>query len=359
MSVEHEPSNAHVTTDDATDPFGVLGELINGGMKAQIVRVFAQLNLADHLANGPHDLAWLAALTSTPPAVLARLLRAAAALGLCTMSDDDQIHLAAIGQGLRADAPQSSRSWALLLGSPWMSAAWQELASAVRSGTSTFVTVHGVGFWEYVAAHPDEGAFFDSAMTSGAGPRGCAVAERIDMADVASIVDVGGGQGLLLASVLSKVPNVHGIVADRPKVISDRSSGMNDEDVENRLEFRPADFFDSVPSGADLYLLSRILHDWPDLKAIEILRTCRRAMPDDGRLCIIESIVPPIDSMSQADQLDHAIRDLNMLVLVGGQERTANEYTSLLHRAGFTVVAIHTCDSCDLIEARPTTAAAQ
>ena len=188
-------------------------------------------------------------------------------------------------------------------------------------------------------------------MSAGASQRADDLVQCIDLTNAAVIVDVGGGQGRLIADVLSRVAHLRGVVADRPEVLADPDPALLASDLVDRVELIASDFFADVPTGGDVYVLSRVLHDWPDAEAGSILRTCRAAMHPGARLCILEAIVPPWDHCADSDAVGHAIRDLNMFVLVGGQERTALQYELLLNASGFTVTGIISGTACDVIEA--------
>jgi hypothetical protein len=171
----------------------------------------------------------------------------------------------------------------------------------------------------------------------------------VDWSGVRLAVDVGGGQGRLLAGVLAQQPHIRGIVVDRPEVVSMPAAEVSA--VADRIEVRGADFFSAIPDGAQLYVLSRIVHDWPDRDAITILRTCRTAMSRDARLCLLEQVAPEATDVPAEECLGLAMKDLNMLVLVGGQERTLREYRKLLDAADLTLDRVYEGETCTVIQA--------
>lgn len=327
--------------------FGVVGSVL----QAQVLRAFVELKIAEQLVVEPRDLHSLAAACHSDPTALRRFLRAAAGMGLCTVDGRGRYSTSPVGAALSADAEDSMASWILLMTAPWLVRPWEHLAAAVRSGGSVFDDVHGTSFWQYVAEHPDEGAVFDAAMTSGAATRGAQLAEVLDWKGVTTVVDVGGGQGLLLTTLLDNAPGLRGVVADRPEVLEGAPAVLARSGVEDRIELIGSDFFSEIPTGGDVYVLSRILHDWADEPARAILRATRNAMAPGSRVCLVEQVVPEADDLPPDERVDLAIKDLNMLVLVGGQERTASEYEALLTAAGFTDMQIVDADGFHVIEA--------
>jgi hypothetical protein len=247
-----------------------------------------------------------------------------------------RVRLTPLGGVLRADAPDSRKPSVLMNTSPWFQRPWEELPHAVRTGEQTFRRVYGVGFWDYLAVHPDDGAIFAAAMTVGSSSRAAALLSARDLASVNMVVDVGGGQGRLLALLLAAVPSLCGILADRPEVIAGAADVLGAAGVADRCAVVGADFFVAVPTGGDAYILSQIIHDWGDDESLAILRTCQRAMAPGARLWLIEEVIPPESAIDP----DEALFDLTMLTLLGGKERTADEFRALLEAAGLTEVAI-------------------
>jgi hypothetical protein len=301
----------------------------------------AVLGLADHLATGPRTVDDLAEETGTHAPSLARLLRAVVALGLCERDDAGRVRLTALGKAMRSDVPDSARSFVLFITAPWVERGWEELPHAVRTGEPTFPRVHRVGFWDYLAAYPEEGALFDAAMSGGASARAEALRAARDLSTVGTVVDVGGGQGRLLATLLAAVPGLRGVLVDRPEVVAGADEVLQAAGVADRCAVVGGDFFTAIPPGGDAYVLAQIVHDWPDAEALAILSACHRAMAPGARLWVIEQVLPPADSSNLHEQAGPTLLDLNMLVLFGGgQERTAEEYRLLLGAAGFEEIAV-------------------
>jgi hypothetical protein len=328
----------------------LLDDLIGGPQRALIARAFVELGLPGHLMSGPASVDDLAEAAAADPASLARLLNAVEALGLCASLADGRYELTTAGALLAVDGGGAT-GWLMLMTQPWMTRAWEGLANAVRTGESSFGQVNGSGFWEYVAQHPEDVATFQGAMTSGATERAEDLAAVLDFDEISTVVDVGGGEGLLAAELVRRRPQLRAVVADRPEVVSRPDAAV--VALGEQISMVPADFFEALPSGGDLYVLSRILHDWSDAAAAAVLRQCRAVMADAALLAVLEHVAPDEDIVGGSDQLDLAIKDLNMLVLVGGRERTLAAYRSLLESAGFDVVDIHNGSSCDVIVARP------
>ena len=310
--------------------------LLSAGWASHAVRAMAALGLADHLAAGPRTPEELAAASRTHAPTLARLLRTLAALGLCATDGDGRVRLTPHGEFLRSDAPDSVRPYALALLAPHVERAWEGLPEAVRTGEPAFPRVHGLGFWDYLAAHPEEGAAFDAAMTGGAEERARALMAARDLAGVGTLVDVGGGQGRLLAAALTATPGLRGVLFDRPEVLPGTEAFLTGAGVRDRCELVGGDFFAAVPAGGDAYVLAVVVHDWPDEQAVAILRACHRAMAPGARVWLVERVVRPGDAFDRTKLLD-----LLMLVLFGAQERTGEEYRALLEAAGFGSVTVH------------------
>ena len=315
-------------------------QLLNGAWVSHAVRAMAVLGLADHLATGPRTTDELAKATSSHAPTLARLLRTLAALGLCATDDGGRVYLTPRGEPLRSDVPGSLRPYALAIYAPHVERAWEELPEAVRTGQPAFPRVHGRSLWDYFAAHPEEGARFDAAMTGSAEVRSGILAKTQDLSAIGTLVDIGGGQGRMLAAALSAAPGLRGVLFDRQEVLAGAEAFLAAAGVRDRCDLVGGDFFASVPTGGDAYVLAHIIHDWPDEQAIAILSACHRAMAPGARVWLVEMVIQPGDAYDRAKLLD-----LLMLVMFGAQERTEAEYRALLEAAGFDWVAVHPTDT--------------
>lgn len=307
---------------------------------SHIVRAMAELRLADHLAAGPCTITALAEVTGTHAPTLTRFIRALASLGFCETGESGDVRLTERGALLRADAPDSMRPFALAIGAPYVQRAWDVLPEAIHTGQPTFPVVHGMGFWEYLSARKEEGTRFDGAMSGAVVLRAQALLTARDLSGIGTVVDVGGGQGRMLATLLAATPGLRGVLADRSDVLAGAEAVLATAGVEDRCSLVPTDFFDSVPGGGDACVLAQIIHDWPDSDAIAILRVCHQAMPEGARLWIVEQVVKPGDVYDRAKLLD-----IHMLVLFGAQERTEEEYRALLEGVGFRNVTVFTSDT--------------
>jgi hypothetical protein len=331
-----------------------LGRLVTGGQLAQAISVAAMLGIADLLAGGPRTSDDLAKATETHPGALYRLLRALASAEVLAEEDGRLFALTALGEGLRSDAPEPLGAWAAYLGQPYYLQAWMNLVHSVRTGESAFPAVHGMGAWEYRNEHPEEGEYFDRAMTDLSRSANRGVLEAHDFARYGTIVDVGGGHGALLAAVLARHPGVQGVLFDQPQVLAGAAPILEEAGVADRCRIAGGSFFDAIPDGGDAYMLKSILHDWDDAEATAILRNCRRAMPEGGSLLVIERDLGPAN-----EGLNAKLSDLNMLVMLGGRERTVDEYSALFEAAGFRLVeAVPTKGWLRVLEATPVPLAA-
>jgi hypothetical protein len=327
---------AMVLGTEGLPPREAAWRLVTASWISHAVRAMAVLGLADQLANGPLTAGELAAAIGADPVATADLLRALAGLGLLQHDEVGRARLTPVGEVLRADVPGSLRPAALAIMAPFQEQARHELPEAVRTGAAVFPRVHGQGLWEYLAAHPEEDAQFDAAMTSGADMRARALLATRDLAGLGTLVDIGGGEGRLLAVALAANPGLRGVLFDRPEVVARAEAYLGSAGVRDRCELVGGDFFAAVPPGGDAYVLAQIVHDWPDEQAVAILRVCHRAMAPGARLCLIEQVIEPGDAFASAKLLS-----LSMLKSFGARERTAEEYRALLEEAGFLEVSVH------------------
>ena len=298
-----------------------LMQLIGGSIYGAIVCATAELEIAEALADGPRSLEELAARCGADRDALSRLMGALAALGLVTQIDGRYATTDGLGW-LRADADGSLRSLALLGGQPAMQRAWQHCADAVRTGRPAFELANGRPLFEYLDEHDALRAMFQRSL-SGPDAWNQAIAEALDLSGRTLVVDVGAGDGRLLAALVGARPGVRGIAFDRPSVVAEAAAR------ETSVEWVGGDFFESVPAGGDVYLLRWVLHDWTDEQAVAILARCRAAMREGGVVLLVERLLSGSPHDGGA-----ALLDLTMLVLTGGRERSEAQYAELLSRAG-------------------------
>ena len=313
-----------------TDAHG-LQDLIHSFRFSAALSVAAELGISDLLTTGPRSLTDLASDTSTDRETLGRLLRALVTLGVYAEPEHGTFARTALGDGLRSDIPGSLRPLARTLHDPAIWSAWGHLAHSVRTGENAFEDLHGVDVWTHRERHPEQNAVFNDNMTSLSYRVAAGVAGAYDFSGVSSVIDVGGGKGILLEAVLARHENLTGTVFDLPHVVA---TAPISAELAPRWAAIGGSFFESVPA-ADAYLLKSVLHDWPDDKCIEILGSCRAALNDGGVVLLVERVLgqPGYEVMT-------AFSDLNMLVLPGGRERTEQEYAVLFEAAGFRLSAV-------------------
>jgi hypothetical protein len=297
----------------------------------QSLYVAAKLGLADALAHGPRSTDDLAAETNTHPGALYRFCRALEALGILREHPGRVFSTTAVGAALRSDAPRGLRHFIIVNGEESFRA-WAEVMHTVRTGKPAFDHVYGVSHFDYLAKEAGASTSFNAMAKTGAPTE---TLDRCDFGGDQVVVDVGGGAGGLLAHVLQRNPHLKGILLDTPAGVTEAADLLASCNVLDRAEIKGGSFFDSVPSGGDSYLLSRVIHDWDDEDAVRILRSVRRAMPPGARLILIDKVIPEVAGFHPGK-----FSDLQMLVVLGGQERTLDELTTLLARAGFSVTDV-------------------
>jgi predicted O-methyltransferase YrrM len=316
---------------------------------AQAIAVAAKLRLADLLEDGPKSFDELAAETATHPPSLYRLLRALASVGIFAENGEGRFELTPLATPLQSDVPGSVRAMCAMRGEPWFWGAWGDLLHCVTTGESAFEHRHGKGLFELLSGDPAAMSLFAEAMTSMSETESAAVLAAHDFSAAKTVVDVGGGQGFLLAAILQANPSLRGVLFDLPDTVTRAHRVFESAGVRDRLEVIGGSFFDAVPAGGDAYMLKSVIHDWDDDRAVAILANCRRAMTTSGTLLLIERVIPSGNEPSVAKWMD-----VNMLVATGGRERTEAEYRSLYASAGFELTRITaTAAYMSLIEGKP------
>ena len=316
-------------------PEAFLVQLAFGALITQALYVAAKLGLADLMAGGPRPVSELAAETATHERALYRVLRSLASVGVFAETSPKAFALTPLGEALRSDAPNSMRNGAIFMGEEWHWRVWGNMLYSVRTGKPAWGHVHGKEVFDYFSDRRDEAEIFNNAMTDMSTAIAPAVVEAYDFSGVKRLADIAGGHGYLLAQVLKSQPQMRGVLFDVPPVIEGAGELLEREGVAERVEKVSGDFFSSVPAGADAYIMKHIIHDWDDEQAVKILRNIRAAMPDDGRVLIVETVVPEGGGAHYSKLLD-----LEMLVSPGGVERTAEEYRELLAASGLRLTRI-------------------
>ncbi|MHC5066352.1 MAG: methyltransferase [Planctomycetota bacterium] len=306
-------------------------QFINGYWVSKLVYVAARLSLADHLQEGPCSAEGLAQKVGADPQRLKRCMRALASLGIFSQGEDGRFESTALSETLRSDRPDSMRDFALMMVESYNWLAWDKLLDGVVKGGIPFDDVHGKAAFEYLSENPDEEATFARSMASLSSIENPAVADAYDFSAHRMLVDVGGSRGHLLSVVLGHHRAVKGTLFDQPQVVEQaQSSGFwTQGGLAERTTFTGGNFFESVPEGADAYMMKYILHDWDDEKCVRILSNCREAMAPGGRVLVIDSVINPGNQPEWGK-----LMDINMLVVAGGQERTEAEFGELFSRAG-------------------------
>jgi hypothetical protein len=320
--------------------------LITGYWRTQAVATAARLALADHLSDGPRTSGALAEALGVDEGALFRLMRGLASLGVFVESGPRTFSLTTLGETLRSNVPGSMRDMAIAQASPGHWLPWGQLDVAVRTGTRSTLAALGCEIFEWYAKHPSEAAAFSGAMGNLAGLAAKEVGAHLRLPERATVVDVGGAHGTLIAGVLKVHPTARGVLTDLPHVIESAPRALTALGVADRVEAVAADFFKSVPSG-DVYLLKQVLHDWDDEQCVTILKNCVAALNPGGRVVVVEMIVPSDGSPDIAQMMD-----LNMLVMLPGRERTEAEFAKLFEAAGLTIPKVtRTHSPFSLIEA--------
>lgn len=337
------------------DAAEAMTRILEGASVARIVYAAAELGLADHLGDAGSDAASLADLTDTHAPSLARLLRALAAAGILYETADRRYTLTTLGGTLRSGQPGSMRAWARFALSEYADRPWRALDHAIRTGENVFQREFGTDIWSFRSAHPDYSRLFDEAMQSYTLAVNQTVASNYPFDGLNWVIDVGGGNGALLLSVLERHPTMRGTVYELPHVAAQAREHIAAAGLAARCEVIEGDALAGVPKDADAYMLKSVIHGRDDDAALTILRNCRDAMPAHARLLLIERLLPEQIDPDELRNRSYFISDLNMMLSPGGRERTEVEYRRLLSDAGLRLIRIvHTPSMSAIIETSPT-----
>ena len=312
----------------------VLFQMATGYWVSQAIYVAAKLGIADLLKDGPQSCVALATATGADAASLFRLMRALASVGVFSHVRRDCFALSRLAESLQTDTPGSLKALVVTIGEIHDQACGSLLHS-VRTGSPAFNDVFGTSLFDYLQQNADVGAAFYQGMTNLSSMLAYAVLMAYDFTGISSIVDVGGGQGRLLERILQFNPDMRGMVFDTASTIQRAKQQLGNNTSGRRCSYVIGDFFTSVPQGADAYLLCGVIHDWDDDRAVTLLRNCRKAMTKNGRLLLVDMVVPDTDSKSFSKLLD-----LNMLVMTEGRERTQSEFCGLLEASDYRLTRI-------------------
>ncbi|HVJ68917.1 MAG TPA: methyltransferase, partial [Caulifigura sp.] len=317
-----------------SSPNELLNRMITGYWTTQAVYVAAKLKIADLLADGPRSAEDLARATGTHAPSLYRLLRALASMGMFAETGSSLFELTPLAALLRRDAPGSQWALAVMSGEEHYKA-WGELLYSVETGKIAFDKLYGMPVFDFLSRNVEQAKVFDAAMVGVHGRESSAMVDAYDFSGIQVLADVGGGNGSLLTAVLKAHPSMRGLLYDLPGVVERARPNLAAAGVGERCDVVGGSFFESVPPGADAYLMRHIIHDWDDDKSLTILRNIHRVLPADGRLLLVEGVIPPGN-----DPCFGKLLDLTMLTIPGGKERTEAEYRELFRTAGFELTRI-------------------
>jgi hypothetical protein len=308
--------------------------MLGGYWISQALHVAAKLGLADCLKDASRTADDLALSTRTHPQALYRLLRGLASVGVFSEDDQHRFSLTPLADCLRSDIAGSQRALAIMTGEEHYQAFGQLLYS-VETGQPAFDKLYGMPIFDYLQQHPEQARIFDQGMVGVHGRETAAMLDAYDFSGIRVLADIGGGNGSVIRSMLHSYPAMRGILFDLAGVVERARADIQAAGLEGRCEAKAGSFFESVPGGADAYLLRHIIHDWDDAKALVILQNIHRASGQDDRLLVVESVIPPGNEPHSAKLLD-----LAMLAIPGGRERTEEEYRDLYRKAGFRLTRI-------------------
>jgi O-methyltransferase domain/Dimerisation domain len=329
------------THDDRADrdevpPIAMLVQMLNGYELAQAIAVAAKLGVADLLHSGPRSSEDLAQATGTHAPTLYRLLRALASVGIFAEDQTQRFSLTPLGDALRSEAGGFVSAFASLLTEPWWWRSWDQLLYSVTTGQSGFDHLYGTDMWAYQAEHPEASVAFNAFVTAAGRTDAASLIAAYDFAGVTTLVDVGGGQGIYLSTILRAHPTMQGILFDLPHVVSGAPAVLAAAGVIDRCNIVAGDMFTTtLPLGGDAYLLGAVIHTFDDAQAAIVLRHCHQAMSAGGKLLLMEMVVPEGNVAHPSK-----FTDLRLLVLVGGRTRTAREFETLYAASGFTLTRI-------------------
>jgi len=322
-------------------------QLLTGAEITGAVSTLARLGVPDHLESGPRSAEELAPAIGAQPGPLYRLMRACACVGVLEEGADGKFSQTPLSAILCSNGSPSLRGFAMMAGSEWFMRGWGELEYSVRTGKQAPEKMYGKPAFEMFAEKPEWGAVFNRAMTDISRLDSPAVAEAYSFEGIHSIVDVAGGHGLLLATILERHPHLHGTLYDIPSVIEGAHSGPL-KPLMHRAKLVAGDMFTSVPHGADAYIMKHIIHDWPDELCLKILRGCRDGVNPGGKLLVVDAVIQPGNDFDAG-----RFMDLNMLLFPGGHERTEAQFRDLFSAAGWRMTRILPTPGLSIVEGAP------
>jgi hypothetical protein len=335
-------------TEAQAPPHAGILQLMGGVYIAGAVAALAELGVPDQLEGGPKSPQELAADTGAQADPLYRLMRATSSVGVLAEGTDGKFSQTPMSAVLCKNARPSLRGYARMLGRDWHGRGWAHLADCVRTGGQALDAIYGMHIFKYFQQNREEAEIFDESMTGLSSVDGPAVADAYNFEGIHTIVDIGGGHGSLLATILERNPQMKGTLYEVAYVVE----GAKDralKNFRNRCEFASGDMFASVPTGTDAYIMKHIIHDWPDELCVKILKACRAGVNPGGKLLVVDCVIPPGNDFSPIKFFD-----LQMLIFPSGRERTEDEFRDLLAAGGWKLNRIVPTAAMDSIaEALP------
>jgi len=314
----------------------VMVNLTIGHWIARMIYVVAKLKIADLLREGPRTASHLATATGVHAPALYRVLRALASVGVFAETAGGRFKLTPLAATLQTGVPASLRGWAIMINENYTWDAWEELFYGVKTGEIPFLKAHGISVFEYLEQHPEDLEVFGESMTSLSGTENPAIAAAYKFSGVRTLVDIGGGHGSLLATILKVNPKLNGILFDQPSVIAgaQKDQHVTAKGIAERCTLQSGSFFEGVPAGGDAYIMKYILHDWNDEQCVKILENCRDAMNEKGRVLVVDNVIPPGNDPNWGKLVD-----IQMLI-IGGRERSKKEFAAMFAQAGFKMTRV-------------------
>lgn len=320
----------------------LIARLAFGSMAAQTLRAAIRLRVVELIGDSQRRADDVAADAGTAPQPTTRLLRALTGLGLLKEHDPGSFSVTAAGALLDPHGPESLTSFVRMFTEPAIIRAWEHLDGSIRTGEIAFDTVFGTDFFSHLAQNPELSAEFNAAMSQVVAATAAVLPSAFDFGRFSTVTDVGGGDGTLLAGVLDAHPGLTGVVFDTADGLAQAPKTLAQHGLAERCALIAGDFFQSIPAGSDLYLIKSVLHDWTDEQAVTILSHCRAVLPPGGRVLIVEPVLPEVVD-TEAHTANAGITylsDLNMLVNVGGRERTRKDFEDLCQHAGLSLTSV-------------------
>jgi O-methyltransferase len=314
----------------------VMFRLIMGRWVSHLIYVAAKLELADRLKHGPRTVEELARAAEVQAPALYRVLRALASVGVFAETKDKRFKLTPLAVTLQKVVPGSMHAAALMLGGKYQEDAWAQLLHGAKTGEIPFLKAHGVPFFEYLEKHPEDLKIFGESMTSVSSTENPTIAAAYKFSGIRTLVDVGGGNGSLLATILKANPKLKGVLFDLPSVSTraKQDRHVTAKGIAERCTLKSGNFFEAVPKGGDAYIMKRTLHDWDDAHCATILANCCAAMSEKGRVLVVDAVIPPGNGPDRGKLLD-----MQMLI-IGGRERTKQEFATVFREAGLKLTRV-------------------